>query len=118
MDYVDVSFPKLGTNGCFLFSRCLLFAHSQFERTVKSHSLLLSSHWAMALRGMCDYLWVSDRPCHRLGSELQGRGLRSGLISLQSYASLCKQNLDIRRANYKIRPKWQLDEIEIKLPTQ
>jgi len=56
MDYVDVSFPKLGTNGCFLFSRCLFFAHSQFERMVKSHSLLLSSHRAMALWGMCDYL--------------------------------------------------------------
>ena len=55
---------------------------------------------------MCEYLWVTDRPSHRLGKELQERGFKSGTAALQSYAQLSKQNLENRRVNYKIRPKW------------
>lgn len=79
--------------------------------------LCFLAHTGQWLSGVCATIF-EWQTLPSFGSELQGRGLRSGLISLQSYASLCKQNLDIRRANYKIRPKWQLDEIEIKLPTQ
>ena len=47
-----------------------------------------------------------DRPCHRLGTDLQQRALKSGDASLQAYAALCKQNLEVKRVNYKLRPKW------------
>ena len=63
------------------------------------------NHRACALWGVCNYLWVTDRPANRLG-DLAKIGFDSGVVALQSYATLCQQNLVIKRVNYKIRPKW------------
>lgn len=63
---------------------------------------------SLALWGTCDFLWVTDRPALRLGDELRLRGLKAGMTALSSYSTLSKQNLEIGRINYKIRPKWYL----------
>ena len=58
------------------------------------------------LWGVCDYLFVVDRPVHFLGEQLRQRAFRAGMASLQNYAALSSMNLERRRVNYKIRPKW------------
>ena len=58
------------------------------------------------LWGVTEYLFVSDRPAVRLGEDLRLRGLKGGQTCLDAYGMMAKLNLDRRRLNYKIRPKW------------
>ena len=66
------------------------------------------SNRALMLWGATDFLWVTDRPALRLGKELQTRGYESGFTSITAYAALSTTNLQNKRINYKIRPKWYL----------
>lgn len=59
------------------------------------------------LWGVADFLWVQDRPSLRLG-DLHHRAFESGRAALAAYAYLSNMNLQKRRINYKIRPKWTL----------
>lgn len=61
---------------------------------------------ARMLWGVTEYLFVSDRPAVRLGEDLRLRGLKGGQTCLDAYGMMAKLNLDRRRLNYKIRPKW------------
>lgn len=63
----------------------------------------------MVLYGCCDFLWATDRPAFRLGAVLQQRGLESGVLALTSYSALSARNLQKKRKNYKVRPKWYLN---------
>ena len=58
------------------------------------------------LFGVCDLLWVTDRPALFLGEQLQKRALDSGCICLNAYANRRRVNIERERVNYKMRPKW------------
>lgn len=61
---------------------------------------------AIMLWGVCDFLWVCDRPDLFLGDYLKKRGHDSGRAALLAYGILSHSNLQSGRVNYKIRPKW------------
>lgn len=67
------------------------------------------SNRARMLWGVCDFLWVTDRPCLRLGAGLQNRANQAGKVCLEAYAAMSSANLHKKRINYKIRPKWNFD---------
>ena len=114
--YMFCSFGILQTQSITLKTICLfvcffIYPHSYHAPHTRSgvyHRIQGSQcHLrAVMLWGTCDFLYVTDCPGWRLGSVLQKRGLDSGMTSLLAYSTLSKQNLDRKRINYKLRPKW------------
>ena len=58
--------------------------------------------------GVCEFLFATDRPCLRLGEDLRQKAVKGGYTCLDAYSKLAKINLERRRLNYKLRPKWSL----------
>lgn len=79
---------------------------SGFERKLSSASGSTCQQRALMLWGVCDYLFVVDRPANFLGEELRARAFKAGMTSLLNYAALSSMNLAAKRVNYKLRPKW------------
>ena len=63
------------------------------------------------LWGMCTFLHATDRPVLRLGDDLRLAALNAGVTCLDSYSELASWNLQKKRLNFKLRPKWQLFSI-------
>jgi len=98
--YMDIHTPK--NYWCKWMDGYTVFA------TGVSHAILGTgcTNRAIMLWGVCDFLWVCDRPDLFLGDYLKKRGHDSGRAALLAYGILSHSNLQSGRVNYKIRPKW------------
>ena len=57
--------------------------------------------------GITRFLWATDRPQLFLGDELRQQAFQAGYACLQAYSSRCTHNIQVKRINYKLRPKWR-----------
>ena len=56
--------------------------------------------------GVCEFLFITDRPALRLGDVYRQRAWKGGTAFMVAYAKLASINMERRRLNYKLRPKW------------
>ncbi|CAK9018454.1 Nipped-B-like protein B [Durusdinium trenchii] len=101
------SYPVLDSSVKAAHTKPILFFLAEISRELSEHCNCIGCRdRAMVLYGCCDFLWATDRPAFRLGAVLQQRGLESGVLALTSYSALSARNLQKKRKNYKVRPKW------------
>ena len=66
-------------------------------------------HFALCVSVGCMRIFICNRsPLSTLGGDLQQKAVKGGYMCLDAYSKLAKINLERRRLNYKLRPKWSL----------